>query len=70
MRRKAIGLTPHSIVQLVLLLPVSRRFLHFAVERPVDDIKLLLASQLDEVHRITRYADRQLWILLWMIHCV
>ena len=46
------------------------RRLHRAVEGAVDDVELLLARQLDEVHRVARHPDRELRILLRMLHRV
>ena len=40
------------------------------VESPADDVELLFARQFDEVDRVARHANRQLRILLRMIHGV
>ena len=42
--------------------------LHRAVESTMDHIKLLLPGQLNKVHRIAGYTNRQLWIILRMLH--
>src|SRR5262245_64534234 len=40
------------------------------MERPVDDVHLLLTRQSHEIHGVARDADRQARILLGMIHRV
>ena len=45
-------------------------YLHRSVEGTVNDIKLLLTCQLNKVNRITGNANRQLRILLRMLHGV
>ncbi len=40
------------------------------MERTVNYVHLLFASQLDEVNCIAGYADSQLWIVLWVLHSV
>ena len=45
-------------------------FLQCFVERAGNHIRLLLRRQLDEIHRITGYADGQLGIFLRMLLCV
>ena len=40
------------------------------VERPVDDVELLLAGELDEVDGVAGHADRQLRVQLGMLHRV
>lgn len=47
-----------------------RQILHRAVESAVDHIQLLFASELDEVHRITRNADSELRIQFRVFHGV
>ena len=44
--------------------------LHALVERTRDNLQLMLAAQLDEVHSVTRYTDCQLWILLGVLHSI
>src|SRR6185503_16703295 len=39
-----------------------------SMESPVDDIHLLLARQPNEIHCISRNTDRQVWIVLRMVH--
>ena len=41
-----------------------------SVEGAVDHVHLLVAGQPDEIHRITRHADRQARIFLRMVHRV
>src|SRR4051794_8944666 len=42
----------------------------FSVERPVDNVHLLLAGQTHEVHSVARNTDRQVRIVLRMVYCV
>src|SRR6056297_950426 len=44
--------------------------LHLPVERPVHHVELLLARQLDEVDGVARDADRELRVLLRVLHRV
>src|SRR5690242_14163782 len=39
-----------------------------SVEGAIDDVHLLLASETDEVHRVAGHTDRQVRILLRMVH--
>src|SRR4026208_1368224 len=39
-----------------------------AVERPVDDVHLLLAGEPNEVHRVARHPNREVRILLGVVH--
>ena len=49
---------------------VAAENLHPLVEAAADDLQLVFAAQLGEVHGIARYADRQLRIVLGMLHGV
>src|SRR6188508_266140 len=41
-----------------------------SMERPVDDVHLLVARQAHEVHGVSRDANRQARILFWVLHRV
>src|SRR5512134_1408986 len=41
-----------------------------AVEGPVDHVHLLLAREPHEIHRVPRHADREVRVLLRMLHRV
>lgn len=47
---------------------VARAAQSGAMERAIDDVRLLLAREPHKINRIARYADREIRILLRTIH--
>ena len=44
--------------------------LHLLVEATRDNLQLVLARELGEVHSVTRNADCKLRVLLGVLHCI
>src|SRR4030095_15490591 len=77
--RSSKGLVASSVTCSVLIGPAFEELLDAlvnsgdlvaAVERAIDDVHLLLASEADEVHRVARDANGQARILLRVLHCI